>query len=98
MKDYAKDFYQSEAWKTARLAYLKKAGGLCELCLEKGLYKPGVIVHHKEHITPENITDESITLSFDNLQLVCQDCHNQIHSRRQRRYKVDEYGRATCRE
>ena len=39
----------------------------------------GVIVHHKEHLTPSNINDPSVSLSFDNLELVCRDCHADVH-------------------
>ena len=95
MKDYAKSLYKSKAWQKTRDAYARSVGGLCELCWEKGVLRPGEIVHHKIPITPDNINDPSITLSFDNLQLVCRDHHAQIHDRRQRRYKVDELGRVT---
>lgn len=93
MKEYAIAFYSSKAWKDTRDAYRRYRGGLCEPCLAKGLYNAGEIVHHKTHITPDNINDPSITLSFDNLQLVCRDCHAKIHDRRQRRYKFDDLGR-----
>lgn len=93
MKEYAAAFYSSKAWKETRKAYAKSKGGLCELCLAKGIYKAGEIVHHKTHITPTNINDPTITLSFDNLQLVCRDCHAQIHDKKKRRYKLDELGR-----
>lgn len=61
--------------------------------MEKGLYRAGVIVHHKIHITPENINDPSVVLNWDNLQLVCRDCHAEIHGRLNKRYKLDELGR-----
>ena len=93
MKPFAEAFYNSPAWKSTREAYKKSRGGLCEICYGKGLIRPGVIVHHKIHLTPENITDINTALSFDNLQLVCRECHAQIHDRRQRRYRLDELGR-----
>lgn len=95
MKPYAESFYFSPAWRKTREAYLKSVGGLCEICLEKGIYTRADIVHHKEHITPDNIGDENITLDWGNLQAVCKQCHNDIHSRHKRRYRVDEYGRVT---
>ena len=52
MKEYAKDFYQSAAWKRARQTVIKRANGLCERCKAAGQFVPGVIVHHKEYITP----------------------------------------------
>jgi len=54
---------------------------------------PGEIVHHKIHLTPENIHDPKIALNFDNLQLLCRDCHGKIHAKHQKRYKVDALGR-----
>ena len=40
---------------------------------EKGLYKAGEIVHHKKELTPDNITDPTVALSWDNLELLCRD-------------------------
>lgn len=96
MQEYAKAFYFSTAWRSCREAYAKSVGGLCERCLERGLYVPGEIVHHKVHITPENINDESVTLSWDNLELVCRECHADEHRRVKKRYKVDEFGRVVA--
>ena len=39
----------------------------------------GYIVHHKCYIDANNIYDTSITLNFDNLELLCMDCHNKEH-------------------
>ena len=92
-QEYAKNFYESKAWKECRKSYIKSVGGLCEDCLAKGIYKPGIIVHHIKHITPENITDVSITLNWNNLRYVCRDCHGEEHSNKgNRRYYVDEAG------
>lgn len=74
-KEYAKRFYNSKAWRTCRDSYFKSMYGLCERC-----GNGGKIVHHKVYITPDNIGDPSITLNWDNLELVCQDCHNKEHS------------------
>jgi 5-methylcytosine-specific restriction endonuclease McrA len=73
-KEFAKRFYKSAAWKKCRDAYFKSKYGLCERCAG-----PGKIVHHLKYITPENINDPEITLSFSNLELLCQDCHNKEH-------------------
>jgi 5-methylcytosine-specific restriction endonuclease McrA len=79
-KEYAKSFYNSKAWKRVRKAYFNSQYGLCEICLKNGEHTPGDIVHHIKHITPENINDPEITLNFNNLQLLCHDHHNKIHS------------------
>ena len=94
MKEYAKGFYKSKAWKECRAAYAKSVGGLCEVCLQSGVYRAGEIVHHKEHINPDNISDPQIILDWNNLQLVCRDCHAALHPKgRGRRYKLDDLGR-----
>ena len=72
--------------------YARSKGGLCELCLAKGIYRPGEIVHHKTHLTTSNLSDPTIALNWDNLQLLCRDCHASQH-KPERRYKVDELGR-----
>lgn len=96
MKDYAKAFYKSKAWKKAQASYKSQVGGLCERCRANGLIIPGVIVHHKIHITPDNINDLSITLDFSNFELLCRDCHAQIHAGTVIRFKIDELGRVTA--
>ena len=79
MNDKQKSFYHTQAWYKCRDAYSKSVGGLCERCAAKGLIRPGKIVHHKEYISAENINDPEILLCFDNLELLCQDCHNAEH-------------------
>lgn len=80
-KEYAKSFYKSKAWEDCREAYISHIGGLCERCLKRTpkRYVPGKIVHHIIYITPENINDPNITLAWDNLEYLCQDCHNIEH-------------------
>ena len=93
MKDFAASLYKSKAWQDCRAAYLKQAGGLCERCLARGLYVPGVIVHHRVHLTADNVNDPSVSLNPANLELLCRDCHALEHSRIKRRYRIDEGGR-----
>lgn len=92
MKTFAAEFYKSGAWVACRAAYIK-AHPLCEDCLAQGRYSPAEIVHHITELTPENINDPKITLSFSNLRAVCRECHAAAHGARQRRYKLDELGR-----
>ena len=90
-------FYRSKAWLNCRTEYLASVGGLCERCEAKGIIRPARIVHHKEYISLDNITDPSVLLSFDNLEALCFDCHNAEHFKSRKRYKVDEYGRVISR-
>ena len=96
MRDFAKTFYSSKAWKQTRAAYAKSKGNLCERCLKKGLIVPGVIVHHKVYLTPENINDPAVSLNWNNLELLCMEHHAEEHGGVIRRYMVDEQGRVVC--
>lgn len=93
MKTYAEWFYKSNAWKECRKAYAKSKGNLCERCYAKGLYNPGVIVHHRVYLNEQNINNPNIALGWDNLELLCRDCHAKEHYPNERRYTIDEYGR-----
>lgn len=73
-KEYAKKFYKSKEWNKCRQSFMESKHYICERC-----GKLAYIVHHKEHITPSNIHDPNITLSWDNLQALCHDCHNVVH-------------------
>lgn len=89
VKEWARGFYASKAWDETRKAYMIAQHGLCERCGE-----PAKIVHHKRHITQKNINNTDITLNWDNLEALCQDCHNKEHhaGERQKRYMFDEAG------
>jgi hypothetical protein len=93
LKDFARQFYSSKAWQKTREAYGKSKRNLCEVCLAKGIVTPAEIIHHKIELTPQNITDPSITLDWNNLQCVCRECHAVAHGARQNRWKLDELGR-----
>lgn len=67
-------FYQSVEWKRCRKSFILSRYGLCERC-----GNPGTYVHHKDYITSNNVDDVNITLNWNNLELLCHDCHNQEH-------------------
>ena len=71
---WAKWFYTGKAWRNCRLAFVKSKCGICQRC-----GRPGDIVHHKVYLTPGNINDASISLNWENLELLCIECHNQEH-------------------
>lgn len=93
MKDFAEAFYRSKAWRDCRAAYLAARHHLCERCLKYGQYTGADTVHHKSALTPENINDPSIALSWDNLMAVCRDCHAAMHATSTVRYTVDAAGK-----
>ena len=86
-------FYTSRQWRKSRASFLKEKGGLCELCLKKGLIEPAVHVHHRTAITPENLSDPMITLDHANLMALCEECHQEQH--RTKRWRCDALGRVT---
>jgi 5-methylcytosine-specific restriction endonuclease McrA len=87
---FAHDFYQSWPWIKCARGYKQEKAGLCERCLAKGLIVPGEEVHHKIRLTPENINDPAIALSWDNLELLCKNCHLEEH--KAPRWRADHLG------
>lgn len=78
-KAFARKFYSSKAWQDCRNEYARRQHYLCEDCLRRGIYKPGTIVHHKIEIDPVTIEKPEIALNFNNLELLCRDCHAARH-------------------
>ena len=83
-------FYTTTAWRKCRASVLAEHGGLCQVCLSKGLIEPAVHVHHRVPITPENLDDPRITLDRSNLMALCEECHAEQH--RTRRWRCDALG------
>lgn len=74
MQEYAKVFYKSKAWRQTARTYMTSQSYVCERCGAMG-----EICHHRKYITPLRINDPDITLSFDNLECLCRDCHGKEH-------------------
>jgi 5-methylcytosine-specific restriction endonuclease McrA len=74
MREFARRFYKSAAWKKCRESYIAKVFGLCERC-----GAGGKIVHHKIYLNERNINEPNVTLAHENLELLCHECHNQEH-------------------
>lgn len=94
-REFAKSFYSSKRWQDCRNGYARSVGYLCENCLRRGIYKPGDIVHHRIEIDPININYPEVALNWDNLELLCRDCHAEAHDKRKRdrRYIIDGDGK-----
>lgn len=73
-KPWAKAFYNSAAWRDTREAYMVSKHGLCERC-----GKPGLIVHHRKALRPQDMNDPARTLGWSNLELLCHHCHDIEH-------------------
>ena len=81
MRSIDRKFYESQTWRDCQAAYMKKANHLCERCLAKGRHEPARIVHHRIHLTQENLGDPELMYGFDNLEALCIECHNTEHRR-----------------
>ena len=82
LREITQPFYSSKIWKDCRAAYIKSVGGLCERCRKRGEIEAGskkrpLEVHHKIRLSAANINDPSVTLNWDNLELLCKDCHDE---------------------
>ena len=98
-RDFSREFYHTQEWKQCREQYIKHMPrdrrGLCEICYAKGKHVLGEELHHKIHLTPENIHDRSITLNPDNLIFLCRECHKAQHElqyKSAKRYYYDKEG------
>ena len=79
-KDFSKAFYNSLQWKKIRAFVLTRDFYMCKICGAPH----AKIVHHIRELTPMNIGDASISMNTDNLITVCEQCHDEIHSRNHR--------------
>ena len=71
---YSKAFYHSKEWEQVRQYVLMRDRYMCQHC-----GKPAQEVHHKIHISPDNLWDVKVTLNPDNLVSLCKDCHFEEH-------------------
>ena len=69
-KEWAKQFYNSKAWRDVRELRIGMDRGICQMC-----GRPGNEVDHIIELTPDNVYDEKIALNLDNLQTLCHQCH-----------------------
>lgn len=81
------NFYKSDSWRVARELKIMTVNGLCERC---GAI--GIEVHHKDRLSIDNVSDTSISLNQNNLELLCRDCHNKEHNRFSKEAKFDSDG------
>ena len=83
-KDFSKGIYNSRRWRAVAKAYAESQHYICERCHNRsfaGTGKPAhFIVHHKRHLNPENVTDDSTVYGWGNLELLCIYCHNAVHA------------------
>ena len=86
-REFSRAFYQSKEWKQTSRAYMTSKNYVCERC-----GAVGEICHHKKYLNPSNINDPYITLSFDNLECLCRECHGKEHELKRDWVVFDEAG------
>lgn len=73
-RDFAKSFYNSKQWQSARDYVLLRDNYLCTEC-----GAAATVVHHKTHLEPGNIDDPNISINPSNLVSLCDSCHYEAH-------------------
>lgn len=97
-REFSKKIYESRRWRKCAKAFAESKLYVCERCHNAIPHKDGrtqrFIVHHIQPLTPDNVADDSIVYGWDNLMLLCQECHNAIHGRHDdgRRIVFDDDG------
>ena len=77
------DFYVSKQWKAKRLAILHRDKFLCIECKKYGRRREATTVHHIEPIE----TRPELALKSDNLESLCDKCHNKKHPEKGGRHR-----------
>jgi len=75
------EIYKTTEWEKVRQFVIVRDNGLCVLCRKKGKIKPGTQIDHIEELTDKNKHDWNIAYNPENLQLLCDDCHQHKHGR-----------------
>lgn len=73
-------FYCSKKYIELSALIKLQSGGICAHC--GGVFDIATLrTHHVIELTLDNIHDPKITLSADNIIVLCHDCHNKVHHR-----------------
>lgn len=86
-REFARGFYTSAAWIKTSRAFMQSKNYVCERC--GGVAE---IAHHKKYLSPQNISDPNIALSWGNLEALCRDCHAAEHQLKKNKCYFDEAG------
>ena len=76
-------FYNSPAWRKARIAALIRDRYLCQDCMKEKKIKKADTVHHIEHLRDR----PDLALKLSNLISVCNRCHERRHPDRNAKEK-----------
>ena len=80
MRSTNTSFYNGKLWRKVSRLYLQSKCYVCERCGQ-----PATICHHKVYLNDANKADPAIAYSFDNLEALCLDCHNNNHNTKNKR-------------
>ena len=92
------NFYTTWTWRKCRKSFAESKRNLCERCLKRGIIEPGskdrpLEVHHKTPLTADNVNDPKVALNWDNLELLCKDCHDKERERKGKRWTIEPDGK-----
>lgn len=79
--------YREKKFRKTREVYMSSQHWICERCGQASR-----ICHHKVYITEENYMDDDLFYGEDNLEALCQTCHNKEHSKDKIEIIFDEEG------
>jgi hypothetical protein len=82
-----KDFYHSREWRELRTRVLEKYGCACLMCGRT--YREHKVIIHVDHIKPRSKYPE-LSLDYNNLQILCEDCNLGKSNKYQTDYRVDK--------
>ena len=87
-RKWQRKFYRSREWETMRDMVRQESKMRCRMCGK--LIRGKSIVDHIKAITPQNKNDLKVTLSIDNLQLLCLECHNAKHAKNKFDFELEK--------
>lgn len=79
--DKLHQFYCSKPWRDLSYTLKIKANGKCNRCNQSLLDFSKLIGHHKIELTEQNVDDPNVSLNYDNIEVICNLCHNKEHRR-----------------
>lgn len=78
-------FYNSDQWRKFRAGLIAErtteAGLFCEHSGKMLVQAFDIVAHHKTPLTMQNVNDFSVSLNPENIMIVSQAAHNEIHAR-----------------
>lgn len=86
-----RQFYKSNQWQEFREIFIdkeleEKGELICERCKKHIYEKSDCVLHHIVPLNESNVNDPSISVNFDNIELLHKSCHNIKHEKGYRFY------------